>query len=248
MALVFIGILLFVGIRMSGKGQSPWFKYQALGKSIAVVLILLGLLSSMIVQIDAGTIGVQSLFGKVQTNTLEPGLNFINPLVKVTHFDTKTQNYTMSGIHDEGEKMGDDAIRVLSQDGLEVVIDVTVLYRVQPDKTPQILKVLGTDYRNVIVRPMVRTKLRDNAVYYDAVSLYSTKRDEFQNRIFEGVKSEFASRGLELESILVRNIMLPESVKTTIESKINAEQDAQKMTFVLQKQKQEAERKRVEAQ
>ena len=223
MALVFIGILLFVGIRMSGKGQSPWFKYQALGKSIAVVLILLGLLSSMIVQIDAGTIGVQSLFGKVQTNTLEPGLNFINPLVKVTHFDTKTQNYTMSGIHDEGEKMGDDAIRVLSQDGLEVVIDVTVLYRVQPDKTPQILKELGTDYRNVIVRPMVRTKLRDNAVYYDAVSLYSTKRDEFQNRIFEGVKSEFASRGLELESILVRNIMLPESVKTTIESKINAE-------------------------
>ena len=158
MALVFIGILLFVGIRMSGKGQSPWFKYQALGKSIAVVLILLGLLSSMIVQIDAGTIGVQSLFGKVQTNTLEPGLNFINPLVKVTHFDTKTQNYTMSGIHDEGEKMGDDAIRVLSQDGLEVVIDVTVLYRVQPDKTPQILKELGTDYRNVIVRPMVRTK------------------------------------------------------------------------------------------
>jgi len=95
---------------------------------------------------------------------------------------------------------------------------------------------------------MVRTKLRDNAVYYDAVSLYSTKRDEFQNRIFEGVKSEFASRGLELESILVRNIMLPESVKTTIESKINAEQDAQKMTFVLQKEKQEAERKRVEAQ
>jgi len=95
---------------------------------------------------------------------------------------------------------------------------------------------------------MVRTKLRDNAVYYDAVSLYSTKRDEFQNRIFEGVKAEFALRGLELESMLVRNIMLPESVKTTIESKINAEQDAQKMTFVLQKEKQEAERKRVEAQ
>lgn len=248
MALVFIGILLFVGIRMSAKGPSPWYKYHAMGKAVAVVLILLGLLSSMIVQIDAGTIGVQSLFGKVQNNTLEPGLNFINPLVKVTHFDTKTQNYTMSGIHDEGEKMGDDAIRVLSQDGLEVVIDVTVLYRVKPEKTPQILKEIGTDYRNVIVRPMVRTKLRDNAVYYDAVSLYSTKRDEFQNRIFEGVKNEFSLRGLELESILVRNIMLPESVKATIESKINAEQDAQKMTFVLQKEKQEAERKRVEAQ
>ncbi len=248
MALILIGILLFAAIQLAGKGPSPWYKYHALGKAIGVVLVLIGLLSSAIVQIDAGNIGVQSLFGKVQTNTLEPGLNFVNPLVKVTHFDTKTQNYTMSGVHDEGEKAGDDAIRVLSQDGLEVVIDVTVLYRVRPDKTPQILKEIGTDYKNIIVRPMVRTKLRDNAVYYDAVSLYSTKRDEFQNRIFEGVKSEFASRGLELESMLVRNIMLPESVKATIESKINAEQDAQKMTFVLQKEKQEAERKRVEAQ
>jgi regulator of protease activity HflC (stomatin/prohibitin superfamily) len=248
MALILIGILLFVIIKLSAKGPSPWFKYHALGKAIGVVLILTGLLSSMVVQIDAGTIGVQSLFGEVKANTLEPGLNFVNPLVKVTHFDTKTQNYTMSGIHDEGDKMTDDAIRVLSSDGLEVIIDVTVLYRVKPEMTPQILKEIGTDYKNVIVRPMVRTKLRDNAVYYDAISLYSTKRDEFQSKIFENVRAEFAARGLELESLLVRNIMLPESVKTTIESKINAEQDAQKMTFVLQKEKQEAERKRVEAQ
>lgn len=248
MVLALIGIFLFAAIKLSDKGSSPWFKYHALGKAIAVILVLIGLLSSMIVQIDAGTIGVQSLFGKVQNRTLDPGLNVVNPLVKVTHFDTKTQNYTMSAVHDEGEKMGDDAIRVLSQDGLEVIIDVTILYRVQPNRAPEILKEIGTDYRNVIVRPMVRTKLRDNAVYYDAVSLYSTKRDEFQNRIFENLKAEFDLRGLELESLLVRNIMLPESVKATIESKINAEQEAQKMTFVLQKEKQEAERKRVEAQ
>jgi regulator of protease activity HflC (stomatin/prohibitin superfamily) len=136
----------------------------------------------------------------------------------------------------------------LSLDGLEVVIDVTVLYRVRPDKTPEILKEIGVDYKNIIVRPLVRTKLRNNAVYYDAVSLYSTKRDEFQNRVFDDIKKEFGLRGLELESLLVRNIMLPESVRMTIESKINAEQDAQKMTFVLQKERQEAERKRVEAQ
>jgi regulator of protease activity HflC (stomatin/prohibitin superfamily) len=85
-------------------------------------------------------------------------------------------------------------------------------------------------------------------VYYDAVALYSSKRDEFQNRIYKGIESDFKGRGLLLEQLLVRNITLPASVKTTIESKINAEQDAQKMTFVLQKEKQEAERKRVEAQ
>jgi regulator of protease activity HflC (stomatin/prohibitin superfamily) len=90
--------------------------------------------------------------------------------------------------------------------------------------------------------------IRDNAVYYDAVALYSLKRNEFQQRIYRDIENNFKKRGLVLEQLLIRNINLPTSVKTTIESKINAEQDAQKMQFVLQKEKQEAERKRVEAQ
>jgi regulator of protease activity HflC (stomatin/prohibitin superfamily) len=85
-------------------------------------------------------------------------------------------------------------------------------------------------------------------VYYDAVALYSSKRDEFQNRIYKSIEEDFRKRGLFLEQLLIRNINLPTSVKQSIESKINAEQDAQKMQFVLQKEKQEAERKRVEAQ
>jgi regulator of protease activity HflC (stomatin/prohibitin superfamily) len=90
--------------------------------------------------------------------------------------------------------------------------------------------------------------IRDNAVYYDAVSLYSTKRDEFQARIFKSIESDFKKRGLLLEQLLIRNITLPGPVRTSIEQKISAEQDAQKMQFVLQKERQEAERKRVEAQ
>jgi regulator of protease activity HflC (stomatin/prohibitin superfamily) len=191
---------------------------------------------------------VQKLFGKVSDRVLESGLNFKNPLVEVVRFDKRTQNYTMSGVQAEGEVTGDDAIRVLSADGLEVIIDLTVLYKVVPAEAPKILKEIGIDYKNVIVRPICRTKIRDNAVYYDAVALYSSKRDEFQDRIYKGIESDFKSRGLLLEQLLVRNITLPTSVKTTIESKINAEQEAQKMTFVLQKEKQEAERKRVEAQ
>jgi len=215
---------------------------------IGFIFILLGVSTAIIKQVEAGQAGVQSLFGKVDNHILESGLNVINPLAEVTMFDIKTQNYTMSGVHDEGDKSGDDAIRVLSADGLEVIIDLTVLYRVVPAEAPRILKEIGTDYRNTIVRPITRTKIRDNAVYYDAVSLYSTKRDEFQTRIFNGIEKDFKSRGLILEQLLVRNITLPQSVKITIESKINAEQDAQKMQFVLQKEKQEAERKRVEAQ
>ena len=154
----------------------------------------------------------------------------------------------MSAIHNEGAQEGDDAIRVLSNDGLEVVIDLTVLYRVLPGDAPKILKGIGQDYTDKIVRPVTRTRIRDNAVYYDAVALYSTKRGEFQQRIFKSIETDFKTRGLVLEQLLIRNINLPASVKASIESKINAEQDAQKMTFVLQKEKQEAERKRVEAQ
>ncbi|MEO8583157.1 MAG: prohibitin family protein, partial [Flavitalea sp.] len=106
----------------------------------------------------------------------------------------------------------------------------------------------GADYEDKIVRPITRTRIRDNAVYYDAVSLYSTKRDEFQHRIFVTIETDFKIRGLQLENLLIRNITLPQSVKATIEQKINAEQDAQKMQFVLQKERQEADRKRVEAQ
>ena len=215
---------------------------------VGLILMVLGVLSACIKQIDAGNVGVSSMFGKVQEGILTSGLNFVNPLVTITGFDAKTQNYTMSAIHDEGDRSGDDAIRVLTSDGLEVVIDLTILYRVIPSETPKILKEIGINYQDKIVRPITRTRIRDNAVNYDAIALYSKRREEFQSRIFQQIEKEFKVRGLFLESVLIRNINLPESVKKTIESKINAEQDSQKMQFVLTKEKQEAERKRVEAQ
>lgn len=248
MAAILFGIvLLIIGFALA-KAETPLKPYLGIVKIVGILLLAAGVIFSAIYQIEPGQVGVQKLFGKVSNKTLESGLNIINPLVEVVTFDIRTQNYTMSGVNDEGDKASDDAIRVLSADGLEVVIDLTVLYKVTSSEAPRILKEIGTDYKNIIVRPLCRTKIRDNAVYYDAVALYSTKRDEFQDRIFESIETDFKARGLELEQLLVRNITLPESVKTTIESKINAEQEAQKMTFVLQKEKQEAERKRVEAQ
>ena len=246
--LVIIGVIvLAIGFSVK-KSNSPLTQFAGTIKMIGAGIIIVGAVLASIVQINPGEIGVQKLFGKVNNNILESGLNVVNPLVDVVTFDTKTQNYTMSGVLDEGEKSADDAIRVLSADGLEVIIDLTVLYKVIPSQAPRILQEIGTDYKNTIVRPICRTKIRDNAVYYDAIALYSTKRDEFQGRIFKTIEADFKTRGLMLEHLLVRNITLPASVKTTIESKINAEQEAQKMTFVLQKEKQEAERKRVEAQ
>jgi len=248
MQIILVGVVILVIGFVIANFDPSLKRYRSVIKTAGVIVILIGLSISAVVQVEPGQVGVQKLFGKVNDNILESGLNVINPLVKVVMFDIRTENYTMSGVTDEGSKMGDDAIRVLSADGLEVIVDLTVLYKVIPSEAPRILKEVGTDYRNVLVRPICRTKIRDNAVYYDAVALYSTKRDEFQSRIFSTIESNFRERGLMLEQLLVRNLTLPASVKATIESKINAEQDAQKMTFVLQKERQEAERKRVEAQ
>jgi regulator of protease activity HflC (stomatin/prohibitin superfamily) len=248
MALIILGIIVLVlGIFILKQKE----ELQKLGngiRSVGIVLIVIGALNACVKQIDAGQIGVSSLFGKVSNEVLTPGLNFVNPLVNVYNVDIKTLNYTMSGVHNEGEKEGDDAIRVLTSDGLEVTIDLTVLYRVVGAEAPRLIRETGLDYKDKIVRPLTRTKIRDNAVYFTAIDLYSTKRDQFQNKIFTSIEADFKKRGLILEQLLLRNITLPNNVKTSIEEKIKAEQDAQKMEFVLQKEKQEAERKRVEAQ
>jgi regulator of protease activity HflC (stomatin/prohibitin superfamily) len=248
MILIILGLIILVASFFVNKQRE---EFQKLAKGIrfaGLAIIVVGFLTSCIKQIDAGQIGVKSLFGKIDNDILNSGLNLVNPLVEVKTVDIKTLNYTMSGVHDEGDKEGDDAIRVLTADGLEVIIDLTVLYRVTSDQAPRLIRETGLDYRDKIVRPLTRTKIRDNAVYFTAIDLYSTKRDLFQGRIFKSIDEDFKKRGLILEQLLVRNITLPQNVKTSIEEKIKAEQEAQKMEFVLQKEKQEAERKRVEAQ
>ncbi len=248
MALIILGFIIIVAIGILAKNNSSIAKFVSTARIVGVLLIILGISTACVKQIDAGEVGVKKLFGSIQPEVLQSGLHFVNPLLDITRIDVKTQNYTMSGVNDEGQKSGDDAIKVLTSDGLEVTIDLTVLYRVVGADAPKLLRETGDDYTDKIVRPLTRTKIRDNAVYYQAVDLFAGKRDEFQIRIYKSIEEDFRKRGLMLEQLLVRNITLPNSVKASIESKINAEQEAKKMEFVLQKEKQEAERKRVEAQ
>ncbi len=240
-------IILIVGIVLQ-RSPEPGNRFAGTVKTVGVVVIVAGLALSTVKIIEPGKIGVQVLFGKVQDNILESGLHIIDPVVEVTEIDIQTQNYTMSAKDSEGAVPGDDAIRVLSSDGLEVTIDISVLYRVDPTKAAFMLQNIGEKYVDKIVRPVSRTVIYNSAVNYQAVDMYSVKRQEFQDKIFRTITQNFAKNGLILQQILVRNITLPASVKASIESKINAEQDAQKMQFVLQKERQEADRKRVEAQ
>jgi len=248
MGLIILGVvLLLIGI-VGAKSGTPVARFKSLLTGGGILLILIGFISAAVVQINAGHVGVQVLFGEVKPTVLHEGLNIVNPLVDVKEMSVQTQNYTMSATYGEGDKIGDDAIRVLSKDGLEVEIDLTILFRVMPNMAPKIFRELGLDYRDKIIRPTARTKIRENAVYYNAIDLFSTLREPFEAAITAGIIKDLKARGIELEKLLIRNINLPKSVKESIERKITAVQDAQRMEYVLQKEKQEAERKRVEAQ
>ena len=139
MALILLGLIVLLASFALQKNYQ-YGRFAKVVRSLAIILMLAGVLIKCIIQIDAGQVGVKSLFGNVQNDVLSSGLHFINPLVAVTRLDIKTQNYTMSGVHDEGRQSGDDAIRVLTSDGLEVTIDLTVLYKLLPSEAPRLLR------------------------------------------------------------------------------------------------------------
>ncbi len=247
MGLIILGLIaLLVGI-FGASSNSPVYRFRTLLKIGGIIVMIVGFGTSAVRQIDPGMVGVQVLFGKVEDRILYEGLNVVNPLVDVETMSVRTQNYTMSSTSNEGQQVGDDAIRVLSRDGLEVIIDLTILYRIIDLKAPSIYQTIGLDYEAKVIRPITRTKMRETAVYYDATSLYSDAREEFESKIRTAIEKDFETRGLILEQLLIRKINLPNSVKQSIERKITAVQEAQRMKYVLQKEEQEAERKRVEA-
>ena len=218
----------------------------------AGVGILFAVLFASIVQIGPGEVGVPILFGQVQDNILRSGLNFINPLMEIEKLDIKTQAYTMSGSNDQDvneiRSNKSDPIQTLSSDGLTLLLDVTVWYRLSADDAPNIIRTIGTDYESKIVLPAIRTAIRDVAVNFVATDIYSSKRDDYVNDVAKKLENSFDGRGLILEKVLLRNVELPLKVREAIDEKIAAEQRAQQMVYVLQKEKQEAERKTVEAQ
>lgn len=223
-------------------------KMLGIVRNVAFIGILGTIIFSSIAQVGAGQTGVQVLFGSVQERTLPSGLNIVNPLVNVESMDIKTQAYTMSSVQDEGSQTNDDAISTLSSDGLTLRLDLTIWYRLNEADAPQVYRTIGINYAEKIVRPAIRTALRDVSVGFNATDIYSVKREDFVRDVTKNLENAFNGRGIILERVLLRNVELPEKIRAAIDEKIAAEQKAQQMVYVLQKEKQEAERKRVEAQ
>jgi regulator of protease activity HflC (stomatin/prohibitin superfamily) len=252
-----LGILIIIAIFMfrasykvkpEDRGIEDKLKVRYFVSLGGFVLAGILILASLIRIVPPGSAGVQVLFGKVLTKaTLSEGLNIVNPFVDLEIMTIRTQAYTMSIAKEEGQRYGDDAISSLTKDGLEVAMDLTVWFHLMKSEAANVFQKIGADYVQKIVRPASRTAIRNTSVKYNAVEIYSEKREEVQDEINKTLQVDFEQRGIVLEKVLLRNIKLPAKVKNAIEAKLEAEQEAQKMEFVLQKEHKEAERKKIEA-
>lgn len=221
------------------------------GRKILTVLLIFfcaWLFFASIYIVEAGETGVYSLFGRVKDKELSSGFHLVIPLAKVTRMSIRTEEYTMSIAQGEGKKYGADAINSLTKEGLSVDLDITVLYRLEEDKASDIYKNVGLNYEEKIIRPTIRTVIRDVIAQYNAKDIYSEKREEAALKILEKLKESVGERGLIVEDVLLRNVVLPNNLANSIQEKLQAEQEAQKYDFLLEKEKKEKERKIIEAE
>ena len=215
--------------------------------AIIVLFVVIFLLAAITV-VPAGYVGTIVLFGKVKPQPLQPGLHIVNPLANVIKMETRLREYTMSVSHEEGIRKGDDAIDALTSEGLTVRLDLTAWYRLIPEEAPQVYNKIGEDYDRKVIRPTLRTAIRDVVVQFTAENIYSAKRDTVVNAIKARAESLIVGKGVIIDNILLRNVILPQKITDAIDAKLAADQDARKMEFVLQKERLEKQRKIVEAE
>ena len=207
------------------------------GRTIAMALtILFGiiLLFRFVTVVPAGHVGVQDFFGTVSKNTLKAGINFRNPLARIIKFSIKTQELT-------------EDMTVPSKEGLTIQLDATVLFHLDPEKAAEVYKTVGVDYVSILLNPQFRSVCRGVTAAYEAKALYTSQREELAMLIQTDLVKQVAERGINVESTPLRRVKLPVKVTDAIEDKLKAEQESQRMEWVLTKEKQEAERKRIEA-
>ncbi|MDD5679863.1 MAG: prohibitin family protein [Candidatus Omnitrophica bacterium] len=202
---------------------------------VFIATAIIAIVFSFIRIVPAGTVGVVDLFGRVSDTIRQPGLNMVNPFAKLEIMNVKTEQET-------------ELLDVPSKEGLSIILDTTILYSLNPAKATEIYKTVGVGYRDLVVIPQFRSACRGVTVNYEAKGLYTSGREEIAHKIFTDLKGMLEERGVLLEKVLLRSIKLPSMVSQAIEVKLRAEQEAEQMKFVLQKERQEAERKVVEAE
>ena len=205
----------------------------AVGVLIAGLAALI-LLFNCVTRIGTGNVGVLTLFGKVTGETLPEGIHLINPLKTVNEMSVRSQTVKESA-------------STPSSEGLMMALDTSLIYHLSPDRAAEVFQKLGPTYEDVVVEPSLRSAIREATASHTANALYSSDRDVVAKQIFEQLSTQLTPRGMVVENILLRDIQLPMTLKQSIEAKQQAEQEALAMNFRLQKETQEAQRKRIEA-
>jgi prohibitin 1 len=205
-----------------------------LGVVLAVVGALVLLYLSVTV-VPAGHVGVKDFFGSVSDHILQPGISLVIPGTRVIKFSVQTREMK-------------EVAAVPTSEGLIVNLDVSLLFRLQPDQAARLYKTVGRRFEAVIIDPQLRSVIRDVTAEYEAKFLYSASRELVAQNMFSHIQKLLVPRGIEAEQVLLRAVQLPQLLTMAIQEKLQAEQQAQRMRFVLDRERQEAERKRVEAQ
>lgn len=231
MTFILLGIFIIIAIIVLGQ-KFP--QLQSLRWWLAIPVILVFLAFSAVKIVPPGNVGIVILFGKVQS-AIPEGLHFVNPLASVQLMNVRTQE-----IFEHAEAP--------SKEGLNVVIEVSCLYHLIPEDAARMYRQVGPRYDQVVVKPQFRSAIRGITVRHEAKDLYTSSREMITNEIYEDLAGDLLKRGVEVEKILLRRMQLPKSIEEAINAKLAADQEAQRMRFVLDKEKQEAERKRIEAQ
>lgn len=234
---IIIAGLAFVYWRQAGlklKQYNEAYKgARSASAAAAVVFGLIALLQFFTV-IPAGHVGVVDFFGSVSSNTLKAGINARNPLARIVKFSIKTQQVY-------------EVMDVPSKEGLTVKLEASILFHLDPEKAAQIYKTVGANYVAVLLEPQFRSVCRGVTAGYEAKALYTSQREVLSHLITTDLAKLVGERGVIVETAPLRKIELPRKVTDAIEEKLKAEQESQRMEFVLTKEKQEAERKRIEA-
>ncbi len=184
--------------------------------------------------IPAGHVGVIDFFGNVSDRTLKPGVNVVNPLANVIKFDARTQEIK-------------EVMNVPSKEGLGVELEISLLYSLSFENANKIYKTVGEDYVDKILIPQFRSVVRGVTASFEARSLYTAEREQLAKMMEMELSKLVKPRGITIEAAPLRQITLPSRLTESIEEKLKAEQESQRMQFILQRETQEAERKRIEA-
>jgi len=202
---------------------------------LAAIVFALIFFFSCVISIPTGNVGVLTLFGRVTGETLGEGIHVINPLKAVEKLSIQTQSVKESA-------------NVPSNEGLILALDTSLLFHLDRTKAAEVFQKVGSNYAEKIVEPTLRAAIRASTSSHTANALYTNARELVQQQIQDQLTAELAPRGVIVENILLRDVQLPAMLKSSIEAKQQAEQDALRMSFILQKETQEAQRKRIEAQ